>query len=82
MSLFLHVTNAENTTFSVRYQFGFMNLNDQKIKYLRDVDKRNGSELKSGFGFAQLVSHAELFDTSKHYVVDLKLTIACKVSCL
>jgi len=80
MGLFLHVTNAEDTTFKVRYQFGFMNLNDQKIKYNPAALKYNGDELSLGRGYPKFLSHAELFDASKHYVVDGKLTIACKVS--
>jgi len=79
ISPFLYVTNAEGTTFKVGFKFGLVNNNDETIQYLREVLTRNGRELKSGFGFAQLLSHAELFDASKHYVVDGKLTIACKV---
>jgi len=80
MSLFLYVTITEDTKFNVRYQFGFMNRNDQKIKYFRNPNKYNSSELKSGFGSQEFLSHDELFDASKNYVVDGKITIACKVS--
>jgi len=82
MSLFLHVANAEDTTFKVRYQFGLMYGKEQKIEYSREFVKRNGHEFtdKSGCGFPKVQSHAQLFDASKNYVVDGKLTIACKVS--
>jgi len=77
--LYLRGTNAEETTFSVRYQFGLKNNNDQKIQYFYSGLKRNGRELKFGFGYPKFLSHAALFDASKNYVVDGKLTIACKV---
>jgi len=82
IGLFLHVANAEGTTFKVHYQFGLMNRKDQKIQYLRNGLKRNGHEFNdgSGYGFPKVQSHAQLFDASKNYVVDGKLTIACKVS--
>jgi len=81
IGLFFCVANTEDTTFKVRYQFGLMNNNDQKIQYLRNVVKRNGHEFADnlGCGFSKFLSHAELFDASKNYVVDGQLTIACKV---
>jgi len=82
MSLFLCITNAEDTTFKVHYQFGWMNRKDQKIQYLRDIVKRNGHEFTetNGSGYPKFLNHIQLFDASKNYVVDGKLTIACKVS--
>jgi len=80
IGIYLRVANAEKTTFKVHYQFGLMNRNHHKIEYLYDVDKRNGHELDSGLGYPKFLSHAKLFDASKNFVVDGKLTIACKVS--
>jgi len=82
ISLFLRVTNAEDTTFNVHYQFGLMNRKDQTIEYLSHVFKQNGLEFGEclGYGYLKMLSHAEFFDASKNYVVDGKLTIACKVS--
>jgi len=80
MSLFLRVTNAEGTTFKVRYQFGLMNSKDQKIQYFHDVEILDAQEFESGLGYRKFLTHAELCGVYKKYVVDWKITIACKVS--
>jgi len=80
IGVYLRVTNAEGTTFKVRYQFGLMYGKDQKIQYLREVSIRDSCKLNIRCGHSKFLRLGALFGAYNNYVVDGKLTIACKVS--
>jgi len=81
MSVLLYVNNAEGTTFNVNFQFGLTHSKDQKIQYFVAQSNHNVQDLKNGQGFVKMLSHAALFGAT-NYVVDGKITIACKVNLL
>jgi len=77
----LFLSNAADTTFNVDFQFGLMNGKDQKIVYFdRMIGYPREHFGKMGNGPQTFLSHAQLFDDSKNYIVDGKLTVACKVN--
>jgi len=78
---FLFLSNAADTTFNVRFQFGLLNGKDQKIEYLHQMVGYPREHFgKMGSGSRTFLNHAQLFDASKNYIVDGKITIACKVN--
>jgi len=80
ISLYLHVTNAEGTAFKVNHKIGLMDRKTQNIQFFYVDPKRYSQEFKSGFSLQNIMSNAALFDASKNFVVDGKITIACEVS--